>query len=153
MIDLEENKRKLKEIEERFISLENAISKITDLELKLKELENETLVEGFWNDSKKSNIVLQEIKDVKTKYTGLKHIKQTVYSLLEINEFLLLENDEELSKELVKNTYNLEKELKKLEIKTLLSGKYDKNNAIITLHPGAGGTESQDWVQMLYRMY
>ncbi len=70
-----------------------------------------------------------------------------------MNDFLLSEYDEELSKELVKNTSNAEKDLEKLEIKTLLSGKFDKNNAIITLHPGAGGTESQDWAQMLYRMY
>lgn len=47
----------------------------------------------------------------------------------------------------------MEKDIDKLEINTLLSGKYDYNNAILTLHPGAGGTEAQDWVQMLYRMY
>ena len=70
-----------------------------------------------------------------------------------MNEFLLLENDEELSKELEKSTSKLAKDLEKLETKMLLSGKYDKNNAIITLHAGAGGTEAQDWVQMLYRMY
>ena len=55
--------------------------------------------------------------------------------------------------EVIKSTRKLEKEINELEVKTLLSGKYDQNNAILTLHPGAGGTESQDWVQMLYRMY
>ena len=55
--------------------------------------------------------------------------------------------------ELMRKNEELKKEIEELEIETLLSGRYDKNNAIITLHPGAGGTESQDWVEMLYRMY
>ena len=63
------------------------------------------------------------------------------------------EYDSELSIELSKNLIDLERKIDKLEIKTLLSCKYDKNNAILTLHPGAGGTEAQDWVEMLYRMY
>ena len=57
------------------------------------------------------------------------------------------------AKELIKNTEIIEKDISKLEINTLLSGKYDSNNAIITIHPGAGGTEAQDWAEMLYRMY
>ena len=70
-----------------------------------------------------------------------------------MNELLCLEVDNELIKELLKDTLKLQKELEDLELQTLLSGKYDKNNAILTLHPGAGGTESQDWAEMLYRMY
>ena len=153
MLDLEENKRKLLDIKERFSSLEKTIGRIEDLEKELNELEHKTLEEGFWNDTKKSNAVLQEIKSVKSKYTGLKEIGQNINNLLEMNDFLVLENDEELSKELEKSTNRLEKELEKLETKMLLSGKFDKNNAIITLHAGAGGTEAQDWVEMLYRMY
>ena len=137
MIDLEENKRKLQEIENRFLSIEKSIGKIEELETKLKELEAKTLVDGFWNDTKNSNIVLQEIKEVKSKYTSLSNVKQIISSLLEMNDFLIFENDESLENELVKNTENLEKELEKLEIRMFLSGKYDKNNAIITLHPGA----------------
>ena len=64
-----------------------------------------------------------------------------------------MENDEEVAKDILKSTSNLEIEIEKLQLETLLSGKYDKNNAILTLHPGAGGTESQDWAEMLYRMY
>lgn len=153
MIDLEENKRKLESLKERYLSLEKTIGNIEELENKLKDLESKTLEDGFWNDSKMSNVVLQELKDLKSKYAGLKSIYNSLSSLIEMNEFLLLENDEDLAIELAKNTFALEKELEKLEIKMLLSGKYDKNNAIITLHPGAGGTESQDWAQMLYRMY
>lgn len=153
MIDLEENKKILIDMKERFDSLEHTIGKVQELKQKLEELENKTLIDGFWSDTKKSNIILQEIKDVKAKYTGLRDIKQGITNLLEMNDFLLLENDEELSRELAKSTAKLSRDLEKLEIKILLSGKFDKNNAIITLHSGAGGTEAQDWVQMLYRMY
>ena len=63
------------------------------------------------------------------------------------------ENDEELSKEAITNYKKITKMVEKLETENLLSGPHDKNNAIVTIHPGAGGTESQDWAQMLYRMY
>ena len=64
-----------------------------------------------------------------------------------------LEPDSEMIKDTIKTTNNIEKEIERLEITILLSGKYDNNNAIITIHPGAGGTEAQDWAEMLYRMY
>ena len=64
-----------------------------------------------------------------------------------------LEYDEELAIDVTKNYKKQEKKLEKLELETLFSGKYDSNNAIVTIHPGAGGTESQDWAEMLYRMY
>ncbi len=123
------------------------------IELELKELENKTMQDGFWNDNKNSSIVLQKIKSLKNKHTKFSSICNELTTLEELNELLSIEEDLELISELLKNTKNLETKIEKLEIETLLSGKYDKNNAIITLHPGAGGTESQDWVEMLYRMY
>ncbi len=90
---------------------------------------------------------------MKTKIENYKKIKKEFDSNYEIIDLLRTENDEELEKELINNIKLLEKEVSKLEITTLLSEKYDSNNAIITLHPGAGGTEAQDWVEMLYRMY
>ncbi len=68
MIDLDENKRNLQDIKTRFDSLENSIGKIEELEAKLKTLEEQTLSDGFWTDTKKSNAVLQEIKEIKAKY-------------------------------------------------------------------------------------
>lgn len=111
------------------------------------------MLNGFWNDNKSANVVLRDMKDVKAKYISIVKIKNEIENLIETNDFLLLEDDEEMKIELVKSTSSLRNKIEKLETKMFLSGKFDKNNAIITLHPGAGGTESQDWVQMLYRMY
>ena len=109
--------------------------------------------DGFWNDTNTSSKVLQDIKSLKGKYNKFNKLSTELKNLEELNYLLLIEKDEELIDELIKNTNSLEKSIEKLEIETLFSGKYDNNNAIITLHPGAGGTESQDWVEMLYRMY
>ena len=123
------------------------------LEQDLEKLENETTKEGFWNDQTKSNKILSQIKNIKAKTTKYKYLQNEINNVLELIELVIIEYDEELAKDIILNVTNIEKDLKKFELQTLLSGKYDSNNAILTLHPGAGGTESQDWVEMLYRMY
>lgn len=153
MIDLDENKRELHELHERFLKLIDTIGKPERLEEELKKLEEKTLEPGFWNDNKSANIILRDMKEVKNKYTNIISIKKDLENLIETNEFLFLESDEEMASDLVKSTSILRNNIEKLETKMFLSGKFDKNNAIITLHPGAGGTESQDWAEMLYRMY
>ena len=137
---------------------------IADLEKKLQELENKTATPSFWEDNQNSGKVLKQINNLKSKTENYKKVQSTFEYLIELNEIVVEEierfsNDEENLdlnneiKEIINTTNNLEKDLDKLEISTLLSGKYDSNNAILTLHPGAGGTEAQDWVAMLYRMY
>ncbi len=79
--------------------------------------------------------------------------EKEVGNLKDLIELMKLENDDEIAREIEKSIPKLEKEIENIELQTLLSGKYDKSNAILTLHPGAGGTESQDWAEMLYRMY
>ncbi len=153
MIDISENKIELQHIHERINSIGKSIGNLNDLEQKLKELESKTLEKGFWSDKKTSNSILSELKKIRYKFTNYKAFCSEIANLEEINEFLSIDNDDELSVELLKNTKKLEKSINDFEITILLSGKYDSNNAIITLHPGAGGTEAQDWVQMLYRMY
>ena len=118
-----------------------------------KELQKETLKEDFWQDSNNSNKVLSKIKKVKNKTTKYNNIKKELNNLNELTELVNMEPDEEIAKEIIKNTHKIEKDLEKFEVEILLSGKYDSNNAIVTIHPGAGGTESQDWAEMLYRMY
>ncbi len=126
---------------------------ILKLESELLELEKQTLEEGFWNDSTRSSIILTKIKSLKTKCNTYSRLSNELKSLDELTELVSLENDEQMAKDIIKNTSAIQIEFDKFELSTLLSGKYDKNNAIVTLHPGAGGTESQDWAEMLYRMY
>lgn len=119
----------------------------------LKLLEEQTMNNDFWNDTENSSKVLKEINGLKVKVEGFHKIQNELNNIFEMNELLEIEPDDEMAKEVIKSTSLIEKQIEKLEITTLLSGKYDNNNAIITIHPGAGGTEAQDWAEMLYRMY
>jgi len=126
---------------------------IPNLRKKLENLENQTLQSDFWDNMDIANKVLSEFKNLKNKIDTYSKAETEINDLIGLNELLLEEQDDLLIKELLKDTRKIENLVKKIEIETLLSGKYDKNNAIITIHPGAGGTESQDWAEMLYRMY
>ena len=127
---------------------------IEGIDKELKQLEEQTVQEGFWQqDSSETGKILSKIKQIKNKVVKYKKVKQEVINLQELTELANLESDEEVARDILKSTTKLEEDVEKLQLETLLSGKYDKNNAILTLHPGAGGTESQDWAEMLYRMY
>ena len=126
---------------------------IPNLEKRLRELEKETSKPDFWVDTTDTTKVLSEIKRIKGKYTKYKDIEKEVNNLLELAELTKSEYDEEIAHDIIKNAKKELRNFEKLELATLLSGKYDSNNAIVTIHPGAGGTESQDWAEMLYRMY
>lgn len=110
---------------------------ITTLEKKMQNLQEQTNKSGFWDDIKNSTIVLSELKSVQNKVEKYNKLKENLQNLFDLNELLTLEEDVELIKELLKDTLKLQKQLEELEIETLFSGKYDKNNAILTLHPGA----------------
>ena len=126
---------------------------IIGLEKELSDLESQTTKQKFWEDSVNSSKILKRITDIKNKVHNYNSIKSDLENLIEIKDLLLQENDTDLENELQKGLKKSEKEIQNLEISTLLSGKYDNNNAIVTIHPGAGGTEAQDWAEMLYRMY
>lgn len=126
---------------------------IASLDKQLEELEKQTVEENFWSDSKNSSRVLAQIKGIKSKTNKYKELENEIINLEELTELLEIEPDEEMVKDILRNTAKLQAEIEKFEITTFLSGKYDNNNAIVTIHPGAGGTESQDWAEMLYRMY
>ena len=120
---------------------------------RLKELEEMTNQTDFWSDSSKSSVVLKEIKILKDKLDKYKKVSTLHDDTLVLIDLGNEENDEEIVSEVKQNIKELTKEIEKLEIENLLAGKNDQNNAIITIHPGAGGTEAQDWAEMLYRMY
>lgn len=126
---------------------------IEALESNLKELEAKTMESDFWEDSKKSNVILSKIKSIKNKTTKYRELEGEINNIIDLIELLKIEYEDDLANEMVHDIKKIEKKLEKFEIETLLSGQYDKNNAILTLHPGAGGTEAQDWAEMLYRMY
>ena len=152
MIELEENLRFLNELNIKLNHIKDSM-KINELTQELRKLEEESTKDDFWNDQDNSSKVFARIKSIQRKINGYENIVSELNNLKEMNELLNLEPDQDLLKELLKNSDTLKNKLDDLEIQTLFSGKYDSNNAIITLHPGAGGTESQDWAEMLYRMY
>ena len=126
---------------------------IAEKKQELESLEAKTLEQDFWSDSKESGKVLAKIKSLKDIVSNYSKIYDEVINLIEMTDLVMADFDEDLKKEILNNTKLASDKVEKLELQTFLSGKYDKNNAIVTIHPGAGGTESQDWAEMLYRMY
>lgn len=120
---------------------------------KAEGLEEQTNNPDFWNDMENSTKVLQELKALKNKIEEYNKVAASVTDTLVLIDLGNEMQDESIVAEAKQATRQIEKEIERLEISNLLSGKHDANNAIITIHPGAGGTEAQDWAEMLYRMY
>lgn len=119
----------------------------------IKNLEQETLQPDFYNDIKNSQKVLQKIKEQTTKIERYNALKTDWEDISTLVELAIAEDDESVLEEIQSGFNKLSESIENMKLETLLSGPYDKSNAIITLHAGAGGTEAQDWCQMLYRMY
>ena len=107
----------------------------------------------FWNDMENSSKVLQKTKALKDKVERFEALASAREDLLVLIEMAEEENDPSYAGEVKTGYEKLTADIADMKLETLLSGQYDKNNAIITLHAGAGGTEAHDWVEMLYRMY
>lgn len=120
---------------------------------KIEELEKEVAKEDFWNDQENSSKVLKEIKFLKNKVETYDNLKQDYEDLETLIEMGIEESEEEIITEVSNALKTFIGNYEELRIATLLSGEYDSNSAILTLHAGAGGTESCDWVSMLLRMY
>ncbi len=121
--------------------------------LEIEELEKRAAEPEFWNDPAESQKVLQRTKQLKDKaahYSALYTMYEDVVTTIEMAEEM---EDESLFPEVQEGFANFEKELDRQTLSTLLSGEYDRNNAILSFHAGAGGTEAMDWTQMLIRMY
>ncbi len=152
MIDLEELTKENQAQLERIAEIGNSLN-ISELKETLIKLEKQTENQDFWNDTENSKNVLADISTLKKKISNYSNAENNVNTIKEMIELLQTEQDDEIEKELKKLIVEANNNINELQISTLLSGKYDKNNAIITIHPGAGGTEAQDWAEMLYRMY
>ncbi len=119
----------------------------------IAKLEKETLEPDFYNDIKNSQKVLQKIKEFSNKIDRFKSLQSDWEDMSTLVELAIAEDDESLLEEIQTGFNSLSENIENMKLETLLSGPYDKSNAIITLHAGAGGTEAQDWCQMLFRMY
>lgn len=126
---------------------------ISNKKEELKKLENETLKDGFWEDTLLQSTVLGKIKNIKNDIDKINKVENLISDGITYLELAKDEGDIESYKESSSILKILKEKLEKLEIDTLLSDEYDSQNAIVSIHPGAGGTESQDWALMLYRMY
>ena len=107
----------------------------------------------FWNDADKAREISQKATEAKDAYETYTNLFQRAESLKDILDLAIEEDDQEMEPEIAEELAEVKAILDKKEIELLLSGQYDKNNAIITFHAGAGGTEAQDWTEMLIRMY
>ena len=152
IIRLEEAKYKLQGLEEDVKELGSAL-KIDKLRESAKALEEKTFEANFWDDQEKSGATLQELKRTKDKIEAYEKLCRRIEDSLTLAEMGIEENDESVCDEVDSEVKDLEKSIESMNIETLLSGPYDRNNAILSFHPGAGGTEAQDWASMLYRMY
>ncbi len=107
---------------------------------------------NFWSDIKEAQKITSEEKYLKDKLSKYNHLKNTIEDIIGLSQ-MLSEEDDDMGKEILSEYKNIKEEIDRFKIETLLSGEYDRNNAIMTLHSGVGGTDAQDWTDMLFRMY
>ena len=152
MVILDEVKRRLSELAPEVADLADALA-IERSKLRLEELEQKSASPEFYDDPAASGTVfaeMGEIKDTLEQYKALQGMLSDAETLIEMCEE---DEDETLAEEASEAVEALGAKVEELRLVTLLSGEYDSNNAILSFHAGAGGTEAQDWVEMLYRMY
>ena len=152
VIEYDEYKQKLQALEPTLRELEKALGIPKDRQ-ELKNLQAETEQEGFWNNIEHSQKVSQQIKRLEHRIKKYDRLVSEWEDTVTLCEMAQEEDDASLLPEVTGGYENLEKEISERRLAALLSGEYDANNAILTFHAGAGGTEAQDWTEMLYRMY
>ncbi len=152
IIALEDAKYKLIALQDTLKELGSAL-KIEELREKAAELEKETFDENFWSNQARSGKILQTIKQMKDQIGFYDKLCARLEDTLTLAEMAIEENDESSVEEVQSELAAIETAAEQKRIEVLLSGEYDKNNAIVSFHPGAGGTEAQDWALMLYRLY
>lgn len=152
IVEFEDYKVKINGLKPTLKTLSSAL-KLDAAKEEIAALEAESAKEDFWGDLDNSQKVLQRIKQLKNKCEKFSKLEGRWDDLLTLCQMAIEENDESLLPELEEEYASFEKALEDMRLTTLLSGEYDNSNAILSFHAGAGGTEAQDWTQMLYRMY
>ena len=151
IIALEDAKYKLIGMRTDLEDLGSAL-RITELKTLAEELDAKTLDPDFWSNQENSSKVLQKLKQTKDTIESYEALCTRLEDAITLAEMAIEENEEGYVEEVEGELSAISKEAESKRIEILLSGEYDKNNAIVSFHPGAGGTEAQDWAQMLYRM-
>lgn len=152
MLQFEELRLKLQGMEPELRELKQSLN-IDKLGIEIAELERKAAEPSFWDDMENSQKVLQRTAQLKASvetYNKLQALYEDTLTLIELAEEA---GDESVYEEAAADTEQLQARMAEVRLTTLLTGEYDSKNAILTFHAGAGGTEAQDWAQMLYRMY
>lgn len=152
MLEFEEYKGKLNTLKPALDDLQDALH-LEEAKREIAELQEESAQDGFWNNVSHSQQVQQRIKQLQTKCEKYDKLCSSWDDLFTMCEMALEEDDASMLEELKAEYDTLSEKLEEMRLSTLLTGEYDANNAILTFHAGAGGTEAQDWCAMLYRMY
>ncbi|MGI9953192.1 peptide chain release factor 2 [Moorellaceae bacterium AZ2] len=149
----------LEDLKPRFESLKQRLEELrVSLDLaaaqeEIDRLEEEMGSPAFWEDRERAEAVTKRVTALREKVDRIENLAAKMRQIYELWELALTENDDSLEEEISQELADLEGRVEEVALGTLLSGPYDRNNAILSLHPGAGGTESQDWAAMLLRMY
>ena len=152
LIEYDVYKQKLRELGPELDKLSAALD-IESARQEAARLEDETAQDGFWNDLERSQKVQMRLKQLQNKITRQEKLISSWEDLTTLCEMGQEEDDADILEELKSEFADLEERVEETRMTTLLSGEYDSSNAILQFHAGAGGTEAQDWAQMLYRMY
>lgn len=152
MVEFEELRLRLLDSEKPIENLKEALA-IDSLKAEVEVLEKESAAPDFWDDMENSQKVMQKIGSLKAKVTGYESLKSDYEDALVMIELADEEGDLSLLDDCTASVRDIETRVEDMTLSTLLSGEFDGKNALLTFHAGAGGTEAQDWAEMLFRMY
>lgn len=152
MLQFEELKLELEGLLPEIKDLASALS-LDSTKSEILQLENRAAEPGFWDDMENSQKILQKTANLKAKVEKFEKLNSSYEDTLALIELANEEEDLSLLEEAQAELESIKQNLERQRLETLLTGEYDKNNAILTFHAGSGGTEAQDWAEMLYRMY
>ena len=152
MVEFEELRLRLLDSEKPIENLKEALA-IDSLKAEVEVLEKESAAPDFWDDMENSQKVMQKIGSLKAKVTGYESLKSDYEDALVMIELADEEGDLSLLDDCTASVKDIETSVEDMTLSTLLSGEFDGKNALLTFHAGAGGTEAQDWAEMLFRMY
>ena len=152
MLEFEEYKVKLNNRKPELAELGEAMH-LDEARGEIEKLHAESTEPDYWNDLERSQKAQRRLRTLENKCASYEKLESSWEDMMTICEMAIEENDESMLEELQESYQKFDEELAQLRLSTLLTGQYDANNAILTFHAGAGGTEAQDWAQMLYRMY